>query len=459
MAKFKVQFTRHAGQQEVRDYIDEFLPDVVTVCASRGWGKSIWCTCDEVLPFLLAEPNRQAMWVAPTYKICQSPIDDVWFGVDDDTGERFVSEFDEKTGFRFWEYKKAAGEIHMFNKSKLYVRSATNPESIVSKGYGLIIIDEAALIPKEVFMKQILPTARRKGCKIILISTPRGQNWFYEMYLDGQDKSKPRYASFAQPWWKRPDYPPLLIELMKDMPQRLREQEFEAKFIDNGGGVFINLDHVFYGDEIEFPSQDQMWTHPDIADILKEEEAVLAVDLAKSYDYTVLVALSQKTRKLLYYQRFNKTDYKFVISRIKTMADKLNGCDVIYDGTGVGVGIGDFLEREVNAYPFIFTNQSKADIIQRLMVTFEYANLSMPLITTIKNEFILYEYQITKTGKISYSAPEGKHDDIVVAVAMCNFHIEENGSNDIMEIENFLQVVGGDSGGNSIWDEIANDND
>lgn len=807
MTKFVMNFHKHAGQQEVRDYMDEFDPDIVTVCASRGWGKSIWTTCDVLLPFLLAEPNRQAMWVAPTYKICQSPIDDVWFGVDDDTGERFISEVDEN-GFRFWEYKKAAGEVHVFNKSKLYIRSATNPEcyddktqvctkngwklfkdvnksdlvlslgeggisrweypeevvsydysgdmidykndrfhitvtpnhrmltktrqikpqykyrpaediykinsilvpkgkvhqedesvitikgcsngpirlktkdkiiyekdwadfigwyvsegscsqaghsyrvvitqkkeknlekikslisrmgynhyhdklnnnfvisdkalylhvrehcyvkgeklncynkkipegfldfstsnleilldslilgdgstwksgyreyystsktlidqvdllcvalgcnvskkikkkrdsiikgrvikaenqadcwylsisnrnnntlpsgakkvnyegkvyclqmpsgnmlvrkegtksifcgnSIVSKGYGLIIIDEAALIPKEVFMKQILPTARRKGCKIVLISTPRGKNWFYEMYLDGQDKSKQKYASFAQPWWKRPDYPPLLIELMKDMPARLREQEFEAKFIDNGGGVFINFDNVFYGDEIEYPKQEQMWTHPDVDAILLKEESVMAVDLAKNYDYTVFVVLSQRTRQLLYYQRFNKTDYKFVIDRIVTVADRFNGCDVIYDGTGVGVGIGDFLDRELNSYPFIFTNQSKADIVQRLMVAFEYSNILMPKITTIVNEFLLYEYQITKTGKISYSAPEGKHDDIVVAVAMCNYHIEENGSNDILEIENFLQVVGGQNQGGSIWDAIANDND
>jgi len=459
MAKFVMNFSSHPGQKEIDDYLIEHDPDIITVCASRGWGKSIWVTCKILIPYLLGGNNRQAMWVAPTYKICQSPIDDVWYGIDDDTEERFISEVDEESGFRFWDYKKADGEMHMFNSSKLYVRSATNPESIVSKGYGLIIIDEAALISKEVFLKQILPTARRKGCKIVLISTPRGKNWFHQMYLDGKDFAKKRYASFKQPWWKRPDYPVLLQDLMKDMPERLRKQEFEAEFIDNGGGVFINLDSVFHGPEIEFSSDDQMWKHDDMNSYVEKEGVILAVDLAKNFDYTVLMAVSLLTKQVVYYHRFTKTDYKIVINRIFNTSNLLGGCDVIYDATGVGVGIGDFLDQELNSHGFIFTNQSKSEIIQRLMVAFEYSNIQIPNIATIKNEHENYEYAITRTGKMSYSAPEGKHDDTVVTLAMANFYIEENGSGDIQEIDNFIKLINGAGDNKSIWEQIANDND
>lgn len=458
-AEFRMNFSSHEGQQEIDQYIIDNDPDIITVCASRGWGKSIWVTCKILIPYLLGGPSRQAMWVAPTYKICQSPIDDVWNGVDEDTGERYVSEFDEESGFKFWEHKKADGEIHVFNKSKLFIRSATNPESIVSKGYGLIIIDEAAIIDKEVFMKQIMPTARRKNCKIVLISTPRGKNWFYQMYLDGKDSAKKRYASFKQPWWKRPDYPELLKDLMNDLPERLRKQEFEADFIDNGGGVFINLEEVFYGNQIEFASQDQMWKHPELNHFIEKEGMVLSVDLAKSYDYTVLVGVSLLTRNVVYYHRFNKTDYKVVINRIFNTSNLLGGCEIIYDATGVGVGIGDFLDQELNSHPFIFTNQSKTEIIQRLMVAFEYGTFNCPNITTIKNECEIYEYAITKTGKMSYSAPEGKNDDTVVALAMANFFIEENGSGDVHEIDNFLEVIGQTQRTQTMWEAIANDND
>lgn len=455
---FEIKFNPHGGQQEVRDDILDKQPKVVVVCASRGWGKSLYTTADIVIPYLASAERLQAMWVAPTYKIGRSPIDDVWFGTDDETGERFVTEICPNTGFRFWEFKKADNEIHMWNGSKLYIRSATNPDSIVSKGFGLIVIDEAALIDHEVFTKQILPTARRKGCMIFLISTPRGKNWFYHLFLDGQDPSKPTYASYQQPWWKRPDYPELLVELMKTVPEHIRKQEFEAEFIDDGGGTFTNFDEVFQGESIEFPTDDQFWVHPDLEKIVTEEGAVVSADLAKTHDYTVIVILSARTKQILYYQRFNKEDYKVTISRMYRAREKGQHCDIIYDATGVGVGIGDFLEKDgYNPHPFIFTNQSKADIVQRLMLAFEYGKIKMPNILTIRQEFEIFEYQITRTGKITYSAPDGKHDDIVAAIAMANYYVEEYGSQDIQEINNFLDTIQAVRGGGSFYDFIEND--
>ncbi|MCH8326428.1 MAG: hypothetical protein IIB83_07705 [Bacteroidetes bacterium] len=68
----------------------------------------------------------------------------------------------------------------------------------------------------------------------------------------------------------RPNYPKLLVTLMKDLPERIRKQEFEAEFIDDSGGTFTNLSRIFVGSSIEFDSSQQEWKHPKLEQIIKE---------------------------------------------------------------------------------------------------------------------------------------------------------------------------------------------
>lgn len=456
---FSLNIVPHDGQMEVLSGMakhPEFL--IATIDASRGWGKTLFIMANIVAPHCLNKGQlAQVMWVAPTYKICRSPVDDVFFGIDEATGKRFIPEMCEATGFRYWDYLKGDMEIHWFNQSKIFFRSADNPDSIVSKGYSLIIIDEAAIIDQEVFEKQILPTARRQGCKIILISTPRGKNWFYHKYLDGQDSSKKNFISFKQPWWKRPNYPPILVELMKTLPKHIRDQEFGAEFIDNAGGTFANLESVFQGEKIEFSSDQQQWEDLPGNDEMARNAYVVSIDIAKSMDYTVMTVFNTGNRNCHYYRRMNKTDYKIVVSEIERLSKRYNDADVIYDATGVGSGIQDFLT--VNAHPFKFTNDSKSDIVNRLIVACDYTNIHLPNIHTIREEFELFEYSLTKTGKITYSAPSGRHDDCVMSIAMANYYCEEHGGQgEVHSIDNFLNVIEGD-GPTDFYKFMEEDND
>jgi hypothetical protein len=459
VAKFKINYIPHTGQIEVRRGIQNSEANVIIIDGSRGWGKSLFAVCEFAIPTMLSAPNKQVLWVAPTYKICKAPIDDVWNGVDEKTGERYIPDKCAETGYKFWEYKAGDGEIHMFNNSKLYIRSATNPDSIVAKGYSLVIIDEAALISKDVFEKQILATARRENCKIVIISTPRGKNWFHKLYLKGQDKSNSQYVSFKQPWWKRDNYPPLLIELMKDLPEHIRKQEFEAEFLDDTGGTFTNFYTIFSGKEIEFESKEQEWSHPNVDDLIAKTDFVVAVDLAKSVDFTVISVLDIQTKQLVYYRRINKVSYKKILSIIHDTANKFNSADIIYDATGVGSAFGDFLSTDYNVHGYVFTNQSKNELINKLIIAFDYTTIKLPNILTIRNEFEMFQFGFTKTGLITYSAPDGYHDDCVFSIAMANWYIDENGGGtEVKEIDNFLQVANSRQS-DSFYDFIDNDND
>lgn len=457
--KFKIEYAPHTGQQEVLAGIFASKADIIVITASRGWGKSLFTTCSLALPPMLKYPGYQIQWVAPTYKIARAPIDDVWFGTDEVTGNRFIPQKDEASGFQFWEFMKGDMEIHMFNQSKLYLRSASNPDSIVAKGYNLVIIDEAALIDKETFNLHILPTARRLGCKIVLISTPRGRNWFYELFMAGQDMSKVEYISFRQPWWKRPNYPIVLQRLMKDMPAHIREQEFNAEFIQDGSGTFKNLEKVFKGDAIQFPSSQQHWQNIDKSRFDKES-FVVAADLAKSTDYTVITGMGVETRDLVYYKRINKENYKVVLEEIRRASQLLNDADVIFDATGVGNGLGDFMSRDLNVHPFTFTNQSKNELINKLIVSCEYAEITLPNIQTMREEFELFTYSLTRTGKLSYNAPDGKHDDTVISVALANWYADQSfGKKEIHTLDSFFNLVTDLNRPKSFQDFILEDND
>jgi hypothetical protein len=458
--RFKINYQPHAGQLEVLQGIIQSQADVIVVVAARGWGKTLFSTCNIVIPAMLKIPHCQVMWVAPSYKICRAPIDDVWKGINEQNGERYVPEVDEKTGYRFWDYKKGDMELHLFNESKMFMRSAENPNSIVAKGYNLIVIDEAALISKEVFMQHILPTARRANCKIVVITTPRGRNWVWELFKDGKDASKKAYYSTQQPWFKRPDYPELLKRLMLDTPEHIRRQEYFAEFLEGGAGTFKNLDAIFRGAQINFPSDQQHWYANVSPDRFSKELFVVGADFAKSNDYTVLTAFSQQKKDMVGYERFNKTDYKIVLERIRRMSQKFGGAEVIFDNTGVGSGLADFLSSDLSVHPFTLTNQSKNEIINKLIVSCDYGNISMPNIVTMRNEFEMFSYELTRTGKLSYNAPDGKHDDCVISVALSNWYAGESiGSVDVHSLENFFNVMGDSRRPKSFYDEMAEDND
>jgi hypothetical protein len=440
-ATIKVNYEPHAGQVEVLDQIMASNADVIIIICSRGWGKTLFVVGSIVLPPILKYPNLQVCWIAPNYKIAKAPIEDVFFGVNENTGERFINDKCPETGFTFFEYKKGDNELHFWNDAKLFLRSADAPESIVSKGYNLVVIDEGALISKTVFQQNILPIARKKNCKIVIITTPRGKNWVYHLFLDGKDPAKPRYFAVQQPWNKRPDYPPLLIDLMKDLPDHVRRQEFGAEFIDGGGGIFKNLDGVFRGALVEFESDQQEWYHSNWKNICSEEATIMAIDWAKSVDFTVITVFSLTTKKMIYYARINKTDYKTVLEKCKMLGARFDCTDLIYDATGVGSGLTDFIPAEFNAIPYVFTNQSKNDLINKLIMSFEYGVLDIPNISTVRNEFEILELSFTKTGKFSYEAPDGKHDDCVMSIALANFYIEDNtGVGEVGEIDSIIDT-------------------
>lgn len=472
----------HEGQREINKALKEnfALPldqqaSFIEIIAGRGWGKTLYFVCQILIPYLNSHPGAKVMWVAPTYMTAQSPIDDVFKGINEVTGERWMPEFDEY-GAKIWEFvtTRSGPVLTWYNGATVTFRSADAPDSIVSRGYNLIIIDEAAMVNEQVLTLHIMGTARKAGVKVFAITTPRGKkHWTYKYFLKGQDQADTHYLSFQQNFLRNPFRSKTQEEMIKSIPDFVYRQEYLAEFIEDGDSVFRGLEHVFVGKEISYPSQHQEWK-TDVLDVVidtlegpvkrpfSERRFVCGLDLAKSVDYTVYWVLDIETGDTVFYKRINKTDYKSILKTAKDICSMFNEADLIFDATGVGGGLADMMSHyDLTGHPFIFTNDSKSEIVTKLAVAIEHTQLKLPNISTVRSELAAFTYSITRTGKMSYGAPSGLHDDIVMALALANWYRVENEASDTVGVIDDIIAINNGRGNrpDSFFDFMDNDDD
>ena len=72
----------------------------------------------------------------------------------------------------------------------------------------------------------------------------------------------------------------------------------------------------------------------------------------------------------------------------------------------------------VPASGFITTNQTKAQIVDALALAFEQDKIKIPNDPTLISELMAYQSEKLPSGVLRYSAPEGMHDDCVIALAL-----------------------------------------
>jgi hypothetical protein len=361
------------------------------VCTGRRFGKTL-CLAAECLDRAHNEGGTYG-WVAPTYGIAERGLEairEIAGDVVDIVGRApSVVKIPTKEG----------------GSAKLWILSADNPDSIRGYGFNGLVIDEAASIPPDVWHYVLRPTISQTLGWAVLISTPHGRGYFYEMFTRGRDPDEADYKSFIFPSKDNPYFPMQeWEEAGRTLPRDVFRQEYEAQFIDDSAGVFR---------EVAACLLDQAPT--------RSGDVAIGLDLAKHSDFTVLIAVDRMTGHALEMERFNTLDWPIQKERILAFAKKWNGL-LVMDATGAGDPIFDDLRPLwARIEPVKFTNTGKAHLIQRLIVAIEQKRIAWPAAwTTLTDELQRYEYQITRTGAITYNAPGGYHDDCVIALALAN---------------------------------------
>jgi len=296
--------------------------------------------------------------------------------------------------------------------------SLENKDAGRSRKYKGVIIDEAGLVPglEEIWYNAIRPTLTDLKGEAWLLGTPKGRNFFWTAYTFGRDEFEPEWASWQMPTLTNPHIDPAEIEAARrQMPERSFQQEYEAIFLDESGGVFRNVRaSVDKGrKDNELPSPSHAYR--------------IGIDIARINDFTVIAVLDEKGRQV-YFERFNQISWERIEASIVRVARMYGATTETYrpalsmcvmDSTGIGDPLYERLARQkIRVTPFTFTNASKGAAIDRLALEIEQGRIRLMDIETQTNELLAYQYELTASRNVRMNAPAGMHDDCVIALAL-----------------------------------------
>ncbi len=314
-----------------------------------------------------------------------------------------------------WKWRQQKKELSVLN-SRCDLRSADKPENIEGFAYKLIVLNEAGIILKSEYLWEntIRPMTMDFDPDMIIGGTPKGQNLFHDLKIKAEDDKDPRYRNwefFHFTSYDNPYIPKKVIqELENDMPEHVKNQEIYAEFLEDSASVFRNIDNCT-GSESMKPEKDRYY--------------FAGLDLAKHVDFTVLTILDDKGNQV-YFTRLNKLDWPYQ-KRLIIDVIRNYGAILVMDSTGIGDPIYDDLVNEgLEVEGYKFTNQSKKQLIECLMISVEQEKIKTLDEPVQTNEMKIFGYEISPSGVMRYSAPEGKHDDCVIALALANW-ARENG--------------------------------
>ncbi len=305
-------------------------------------------------------------------------------------------------------------------RSSIDFKSGDNPDSLRGFGVNFFVMDEAARCQYESWVS-LFTTVTQTGGLGYIISTPKGRNWFYDVYQwgekfdrDGQliyqpgEDPHPEFLSIRMPTWTNPHVPIENIQTLKrSMPEDVFTQEIGAEFLLDSAGVFRNIKGCIKG-ELHGPVPGQSY--------------VMGVDLARLKDYSVLTVMDRSTRHVVHWERFNQISWEVQYSRIIECARRYRAQACI-DTTGIGDPIVNNISGAgISVTPYkIGGSAAKQQLIDKLRVNIENERISFPRVPIMVRELENYEYEVNDNGVVKFSAPDGQHDDCVISLALANW--------------------------------------
>ena len=366
----------HFNQDKILECDKRFR---VVMCGRR-FGKS---ELSQILSVTYAVKGLSVAYITPTYGLAK-----VFFSKLTESLDLPKNKSDLKIEF------PNSGQIEFFTGERL--------DNLRGRKFHLVIVDEASFIPdlEAGWQNSIRPTLTDYKGKAVFLSTPRGKNYFYSLFMkDGeQDWASFKFTSYDNPFID----PKEIDEARMQLPNVVFEQEYMANPSENSANPFGN-----------------QFILNCIRPISGNQIVAFGIDLAKSVDHTVIIGLDNEGN-VSYFDRY-QMDWHNTKENIK----RLPRCPILIDSTGVGDPILEDLQREGIAIEGLkFTSSSKQQLMEGLATAIQQGRIGFPE-GAITNELQVFEYQFTSNG-VRYSAPSGFHDDCVMALALAwnNFNIK-----------------------------------
>ena len=400
MSKVAVGFVPHASQRKMIDGILNSKAKYHVACVGRQFGKSMMAM-NLVLYWAINDSPSRILWVSPVY----SQTDKVQKELMQAIGGTGIVE----------SCNYSSSEIKLKNGSVILFRSAERYDNIrgLTMDYG--VLDEAAFMKDEAWREAIRPVFMVSGKRVLFISTPKGKNFFYNLYQLGISEDNEQYASYTGSSYDTPYINRSEIEdAKKTLPPTVFEQEYLARFIDAGGEVFNNLDKNI------FPKYGQ-----------PQGKVYCGIDLGKQEDYTVATFIDS-TGKVVDVYRANAQEWSAMTQEIIKRAQKWNAT-LMVEVNSIGDVIFEQIKKKLSdTHPFTTSSKSKQEIIEGLILDMNETIIRIPsrdLFPYLWDELTVFTYEYNpKTRSLKYGHPSGLHDDTVISLAIANYCRKQNKS-------------------------------
>jgi phage terminase large subunit-like protein len=209
------------------------------VAAGRRCGKSRLAATALIIEALQCPAGSAVLYVAPTQGQARQIIWDVLMEIGREViANSHVNNMD----------------ITMINGAKIYVRGADRPDTLRGVSLTYAVLDEVADIKPEAWEQVIRASLSDKKGRAIFIGTPKGRNWFYDLFKLGQKEEDNDWKSWHFTTKDNPLIDPDEIEsAKKTLSSFAFKQEYLASF-DNAGSDTFKDEWIKYGVEPEHGS-------------------------------------------------------------------------------------------------------------------------------------------------------------------------------------------------------------
>ena len=391
-------FTPHPKQ---RDMVTEIISSAAkyhVACVGRQFGKSLMAI-NLSLYWMINEGPVKVLWVSPVYSQTTKVQKELMQAIG---ASGIVKNCNYSDNY-----------IRLKNGSEILFRSAEKYDNIrgLTVDYG--ILDEAAFMKEDAWKEAIRPVFMVRGKKVLFISTPKGKNWFHELFQLAKSIDYPNYQAYTGSSYDTPYIDVAEIEdAKKTLPPNVFQQEYLAKFIDSGGEVFSGLDKNIFARYT--PATGKIYC---------------GIDLGKQEDYTVATFMDSQGKVIDIYRANNK-EWSTMTNEILQLIRKYSATTMVEVNS-----IGDVIYEQIknqwqDTHPFVTTSKSKNEMIEGLILDMNESTVRIPsaeLFPWLLSELEVFTYDYNpKTRSIKYGHPTGLHDDCVISLAIVNYNRKQN---------------------------------
>ena len=354
-----------------------------------------------MLYFAINNPNTTTCFISPIYSQARKVLEELYEAIKN-------SDIIQNVNFSNFEIKLKTG-------SKILFKSAEREDGLRGYTFDFLILDEASYIKESAWKRAIQPTVFIKGKKVLLFSTPRGRDWFYNIHKMGEDPEFPQYTSCRMSYQGNPYVNLEEIESAKRaLPEAIFRAEYGGEFLEGEGSVFTNFNNRIF----------QNYPKP-----IGQVFAGLDTGGGGGGDYTVCTFIDSKGQVVDIY-RDNKRTYEQMTTEVLSRVRKWNA-NLLVETNSIGSPVFESLRKQwANTHPFNTSNSSKREIIESLILGFNEGSLSIPSIELspdLHHELEVFEMNYNpKSRTVQYSARTPFHDDMIMSLAIANWNRLQN---------------------------------